>query len=812
MKLSQLDYSGIQNANIAKLNANQNKKNNEALTMQNKVNKANQQALERSIALNKKFEKVRNDSNAASRFSSIVNSSLNIVNSSLNLGSSIYNAKVQADQSRGNLMLLENIAAVNDYVMDPNNKLGSFNDEGKYTISDEFKSFLEDKVKAIQSSDLAKPVKDSIVEAYSRSAYSTSSSIAEREIANWRNAEAQSEARTINEYSKVDIINSKGRDSDGNLSYSVDAGYSYIDSLVRSGKYNEAQGKAQKQAYGSLVQSEVRKNSYFNASANGNLAEAYSMIDTDLKNKEITDEEAFNYKNTVSKTYNETKTQNIQLTSNLANAGFSEEHKAPKPLWNEIASVMNYDAMDQEMKDAVKSAFQVQQQAEILRQYPTLSNINNANSTELSELKVKIGGDKQGLFWDMEESKNNILSLIDERFYNIDLSATQSIRDSANSKRTVELSSFQNNEITRDGLLDRLNAINDWQEKETDSYWKNRIKEYEKAEENEFGTTFLAQTRNEGLFNGERTFLGYDSPIYEYKNASSLVNWNDHSVAVNNAVISKIPDELKEPVDSLIKSALSSAFSEKQFSKLSLDDQIKWIQMEDAFKFEVLDLCQSGNVSLTQVIDRINEVKEKYVKGVPALLLDIANGDKTLVTTGVINEEVSKNQETLVKKLADRPDLLVDNPNNEVGRNISKVGYSSSMFRDESVAYVYSELGNYLQDSMEDKGIIPPGVTNGLILTPQKNENGELIAVPQIQYQGKTYKAVGSDLYVLENGKWNKFKKVEAEDEWSENFRSWYDRGISQGFAEYQLKTLIQSAVINGYFTWDEVPSQFKKK
>ena len=263
MKITQLDYSAIMNANSAQMAAESAAQNNRAISMSNSINQMNQANFERTRKLQEDAQAIQASANKAAAIANIINSGLNVAQAGLGLYDSIKQAKYENDLAAYNLANIQNVADFQSLIATAQT-LGEFDENCEFRVSDEITGFIDKVVTDIQTSDWTKEVKEQALMQWAEIGASASISIAQEYGTRQRESKATLETLQLEEIKKGEVLMESG----------YDAGYSFIDGL----KYDSTTKDAMKLQYRSSVDSERRTNTALALLSSNGYKAAYSYI------------------------------------------------------------------------------------------------------------------------------------------------------------------------------------------------------------------------------------------------------------------------------------------------------------------------------------------------------------------------------------------------------------------------------------------------------------------------------------------------------------------------------------------------------
>ncbi len=737
MKITQLDYSAIMNANSARMQSEANAKNNMSIAANNATNAMNNTNIPKANELTKKIASIQSSAQRTQAIASLINSSLNIASSGLSLANSIHEAKVKSDTTEANNAMIKATNDLNAYIAQNPGSLVTFSDDGTVKLSDGLKSYLESFDSQIANSKWDKSVKESAYGKWAQMAGATAVSITQNEVANYRNLSKQNDSYMAEQMYDVSIA-----------AGSTDAYKTYWESKRGQGLYSDkeidlniAKGEAQ-------FKLDNVKNTAMGMAMNGSYSKALEYIDgSDLSNTEKA-----TIRNTVTQQNAATKAQNGQAAFSIASELF-QQGGSIGDVKRSIREQLNYDSMDKDAQMVIDENLNNAQTNYIDTLYPT------GNYTSWSQSRLQVEKDTllkntaifEGQEGVLESRISTIDSLIETRNALEDKVRTEAeklVTDTLTTSFDTTASSVKlsvaNGTMSPQDAMQNLEASRDI-----------HLSKYRES--------LAIKDKNGNIVKGRdgEAILTEDSMEKLFAFETSLDT--DYEKYRSDLVKVSLPDNLQDYYKDC-NSHLSEHFIPAD-KKKTMDEEEKieaHLAEQKAYDYINTRLMAYSKDELTadkmkSIFDEAMAMADKDTTG---LLLDIGAKAKTSVSL------LKSNGTVLYANMVD-----VYNDFASAGFVYEKVGGGYD-FATVNARRVYENYADELSKILREQGIMTEKNSESVVTQPSRI-NGSLTAVPEIVVGGRAFRADGKDLYVKEKGssKWTKYMSLKDYKESGEERR-----------------------------------------
>lgn len=734
MKITQLDYSAIMNANSARMQSEANAKNNMSIAANNATNAMNNINIPKANELSKKIASIQSSAQRTQAIASLINSSLNLANSGLSLANSIHEAKVKSDTTEANNAMIKATNDLNTYIAQNPGNLVTFSDDGTVKLSDGLKSYLESFDSQISNSKWDKSVKESAYGKWAQMAGATAVSITQNEVANYRNLSKQNDSYMAEQMYDVSIA-----------AGSTDAYKTYWESKRGQGLYTDKEIDLNIAKGESQFKLDSVKNQALGMTMNGSYSKALEYIDS----SDLTNAEKATLRNTITKQNAATKAQNGQAAYNIASELF-QQGGSVGDIKKSIREQLNYDAMDKDAQMTIDENLNNAQTNYIDTLYPTTSYTSWSQSRLQVEKDALLKNTQifEGQEGVLESRISTIDTLIETRNTleeKVKTDAEKQVTDALTTTfdttaSSVKLSvangtmspqdAMQNLEASRDIIVSRFKDSLAIKGKDG-----NTLKGRD-------GDAILTEDARDKLFAFETSLdTDYEKYRADLVTASLPDNLKDYFKNCNDSLAEHfIPADKKKKMDE----------EEKRDAHLAEQKAYDYINTRlMAYSKDELTADK-----MKTIYDEAIEMADKDTMG---LLLDIGSNQKTSVSLLKADGTVS---------YANMVDVY--NEFGTTGYVYEKVGGGYD-FATVNSRKVYENYADELSKILREQGIITDGKSQSVITQPSRID-GSLTAVPEIVVGGKAYRADGKDLYVKNKGsdKWTVYMSLKDYKEYGE--------------------------------------------
>ena len=756
MKISQLDYSAMMNANSAVMAAEANAQNNRAISMANSINKMNQSNLERTSALQEKAAEIQASANKTNAIANIINAGLNMASAGIGIYDSIKQAKIENDTAAFNLTKLQNVADFQTLIATADN-LGSFDEQGKFVISDEITNFLDKVVTDIETSDWTKEVKDIAIQEWAQIGASASVSIAQEYGARQKQSKATLESLELEEIKKADII-----------SGSTAGGFAYIDGL----SYDDTTKSAMKLSYQQSVDSGIRENTALAtlSSSGYTAARAYvSGLDG------ITESERNKLFAAISTQYTNQTAQAVQEAGNLW-AELIGYNATPADAREAVMQYLGAYNQDADFQQAIKQTIDAAQIGWATAQYPDYAKLDYLSPVEVDKLAEDISNDDRGVFVGIEGTQEAMLANISSNMTSYTASVAQAEKDFI-----TDLEGMHNNYLDatvssyQAGLISSNEAI-----KQIQAYGSDLMDQFDA----QFEAYALKDADGNYILddNGDRRYT-YEYQIFRDQLGSRIAK--AQTAKIKDCTISMVPEQWKDYVSAKIDDAMYTRFDNQLKGDLDGAKRILWDQLSWKYEQKVLDFVRanaSQEITEKQWDDFFAQLDQEFTYKASGLVVDIAGGSKSLVTKDSYNHSDYSNLVQLQRAAQDAEGAIYENING---------GFS---FTSSEWEEAYLQQNQFLAERLEQMGLYVPGESE-YVFNPDTDANGSLIPRPVAKVGGNLYKLSGYDLLKKEGDNWvlvhesEKAEAIKEETKATGIYGTKDENGFPVGSGEY-LKSL----------------------
>lgn len=726
MKISQLDYSAMMNANSAVMAAEANAQNNRAISMADSINKMNQKNLDRTSELQAKAAEIQASANKTNAIANIINAGLNMASAGAGIYDSIRQAKIENDTTASNLATLQNVADFQTLIATADN-LGSFNDQGEFVISDEITGFLDKVVSDIKGSDWTKEVKDMALQQWAEIGASASVSIAQEYGARQRESKATLETMQLDQIKKAEVISGTG----------YEAGYNFIDSL----SYDDTTKEVMRQTYKQGVDSDRRKQTALSTLAASGYSAARAYV-SDLSG--ITEEERNALYSSLSTQYTAQKTNAAQEAGNLM-AELLGLNTTAADAREAVMQYLGAYSQDADFQQAIKQTIDAAQIGWATAQYPDYAKLDYLSPIEIDQLSEDISNDDKGVFVGIESTQEAMLANISSSKSSYTASIAQAEKDSItnlegmyNNYLDATVSSYQA------GLISSNEAI-----KQLQAYGNDLLAQFDA----QFEAYALKDENGSYLLDadGQRRYT-YEYQLFRDQLESRTAK--AQTAKIKECTISMVPDQWKDYVAAKIDAAMYTRFNNKDKSKLDGAKRSQWEQLSWKYEQKVLDFVRanaSHDITEKQWDDFFAQLDQEFTYKASGLVVDLAGGSKALVTEDSYGHKDYSNLTQIQSEAQDAEGAIYENING---------GFS---FTSPEWEEAYLQQNQFLTERLEQMGLYTPGKSE-YVFNPDTDANGSLIPRPVAQVGGNLYKLAGFDLLRKEGDSWvlvSKSKKTE---------------------------------------------------
>ena len=748
MKISQLDYSAMMNANSAAMAAETNAQNNRAIAMSDSINKMNQKNIERTADLQAKAQEIQASANQANAIANVINAGLNVVSSGVNIYSAIKQAKIENDTAAWNLSKLQNVTDFQTLIATADN-LGSFNDQGEFEISDDIMNFIDKVVTDIKTSDWTKDVKDLAIQEWAQIGSAASVSIAQEYGARQKESKATLESLQLQQIQKAEIIGGTG----------YDAGYNFIDSL----SYDDTTKEALRLDYKMGVDEGRRQETALATLSTSGYNAARDYVNNLTG---ITETERRNLLSTVSTAYESQTAQAVQAAGNLWAECMSNGMTAADAR-EAVMEQTGANSQDDDFQQAIKKVIDTAQITYAVEQYPTYSQLDYLTAPQLDLLYESIEQDEKGVFVGIENTQQTMLATVNDQRIAYDSSLTTEAKDFL----TAEETNFDNTgnsavSLFKAGYISATTAVADIEAAMQDV------------------TQDFVDSYGSLLANGTITQEQYDAAEEAF--IARLDKTKD--ALLLQCVVANVPAQFQDYVKTSITDMLYSHFGSKDFDKLSKEKQKEWKSLEADAMLKAIEYTKStatGDMSIKQWDEFVLNLKDELLYGKVALIADIATEKKTLVTEKVDNSLDYGNQAEVRELAYGAENAIYENPNG--GFEFTRSDWEA----------VYNQEAENLGKELARRGIVNAEESSKILTQPMRDANGDLVPIPTITVDNTVYSLQPNDdgsfsvYYADDEGNWHYLPYKQQEPQVS---TAPEEDGIPKGPAGDMLRSMFKTA------------------
>ena len=763
MKISQLDYSAMMNANSARQQSESNSRNNRTIAANNANNAMNNINIQKSNDLAMKISEINSASQRTNAIANLINNSLNVVKQGVSLANTIYASKLQSDTTEANNAMIQATNDLNTYIVNNTGKLININDDGTVSLSDDFKSYIQSFDAQIANSKWDKSVKQSAYGSWAKMAGATAVSIMQNEVSAYRTQSKQNDQYTANELYSVDIA-AGGDNPSSYISYwegkRGQGLYSNaeIDGLIASGKSKFGFDKV--------------KNSALGMTMNGSFSDAMKYIDE----SSLSNVEKATIKNLISQQNSNNKTQLSTVAGNLFSSLISQGGSIADSR-NAVREQVGYSKLDKDAQMDIDSALNIAQTNYVDTLYPTAMY----SSWSQSRLKVEKEALQKNkfLFEGIESSFSSRIETIDKLIdarnqldEKLTSDADKALSDTYTSYFGTAATSFKtslaNGTMSPVTAMQNLEAARD---ESLDSYRDS-----------------LAIKNKEG-----QILKGADgNPILTEESKEKLalfrISLNKDYETERSAISTlTIPSNLKDYASQQEK-ILKEHFIPSDKKKKMSEEELYTANLKEqkAYDYIVTSLMAYSKDELTA--DKISSIYQKAIEMADmdstGILLDIGLG-KTSVALEKANGKVSyANMKDAYDTLSATSGIVYEKANG---------GYEFSVTNAKSTYEDYAdELSRILKENniivMDDNGNPKPARGKGAVVTQPSRIDGNLTAVPEIIVGNKTYRTDGRALYFRDknSSEWQQLMSLDNyKSQWSSDKRRSENEELMKHYEKY---------------------------
>ena len=712
MKISQLDYSAMMNANSAVMAAEANAQNNRAISMADSINKMNQSNLERTSALQAKAQEIQANANKANAIANIINAGLNVVASGADIYNSIKQAKIENDTAAWNLSKLQNVTDFQTLIATADN-LGSFNDQGEFEISNEISDFIYKVVSDIKASDWTKDVKDLAIQEWAQIGSAASVSIAQEYGARQKQSKATLEGLELQEIQKAEIITGTG----------YDAGYNFINNL----SYDDTTKEALRLKYKNGVDEGRRQETALATLSTSGYNAARDYVNSLTG---ITETERRNLLATISTQYESQTAQAVQAAGNLW-ADCMANGMTAADAREAVMEQTGANSQDDDFQQAIKKVIDTAQITYAVEQYPTYSQLDYLTAPELDLLYESIEQDEKGVFVGIENTQQTMLTTVNDQRIAYDSSLATEAKDFL----TAEETNFDNTgnsavSLFKAGYISATTAVADIEAAMQDV------------------TQDFVDSYGSLLANGTITQEQYDAAEEAF--IARLDKTKD--ALLLQCVVANVPAQFQDYVKTSITDMLYKHFDDKAYDKLDEEKQKEWKRLEADAMMKAIEYTKSTateDMSTKQWDDFVFNLKDELLYGKIALIADIAAEKKTLVTEKADNSLDYGNQEKVRELAYGAENAIYEYPNG--GFEFTRSDWEE----------VYNQEAENLGKELVRRGIVNAEESSKILTQPMRDANGDLIPIPTITVDDTIYSLQPNDdgsfsvYYADDDGNWH---------------------------------------------------------
>lgn len=687
MKITQLDYSAIMNANSAQMAAESAAQNNRAISMSNAINKMNQANFERTRKLQEDAQAIQASANKTAAIANIINSGLNVGQAGLGLYNSIKQAKYENDLAAYRLANIQNVADFQSLIATTNN-LGSFDENGEFKVSEEITGYLDKVVNDIQTSDWTKEVKEQALMQWAEIGASASISIAQEYGTRQRESKATLETLQLEEIKKGEVLMESG----------YDAGYSFIDGL----NYDSTTKEAMKLQYRTSIDSGRRTNKALALLSSNGYKAAYNYV----KGLDgITETERNSLFSSISTQYANSSAQTSVATQNHFNELLSSgAYNNPADARNIVNQKYGIDSQDADFRKLINSGLDTVQLEWALTQYAGLQNLEALTPIELDRLYEEIKTDDKLVFKGIESSKQSTLETVDT--YRVkyqtamdtaDAKEVKAIEDGYTTKAGTYVSSYKNGTLSSNAAWNLI--------------------------ENESQMALRAFVMNHGQLDEATGSVTWSDPRYEqiYNQLADRLTASNSKYFID-LVVTEVPEPYKDYVSGTITQLLEDHFDE-EYKNMSLADQAEWNKLKAEHMDSILryvKVTATNDMNTRTWDDFIKKQHEELTVETAALYIDL--GQKTSLVTQT--SDYSENRDVLEK--------VIEYANDEGEKYVIEYANGGYRIPNPEAQKTFDMTTQQLASDLVARDVITAEESQSYVVSPARDEDGNLTIAPHI--------------------------------------------------------------------------------
>lgn len=711
MKISQLDYSAMINANSAVMAAEANAQNNRAISMADSINKMNQSNLERTSALQAKAQEIQANANKANAIANIINAGLNVVASGADIYNSIKQAKIENDTAAWNLSKLQNVTDFQTLIATADN-LGSFNDQGEFEISNEISDFIYKVVSDIKASDWTKDVKDLAIQEWAQIGSAASVSIAQEYGARQKQSKATLEGLELQEIQKAEIITGSG----------YEAGYNFINNL----SYDDTTKEALRLNYKNGVDEGRRQETALATLSTSGYNAARDYVNSLTG---ITETERRNLLSTISTQY-ESQTTNDALAAGNLFADCLANGMTAADAREAVMKELGAYSQDADYQQAIKTVIDTAQITYAVEQYPTYSQLDYLTASGLDLLYESIEQDEKGVFAGIENTQQTMLATVNDQRIALDSAALGSAE--------TDVSQLETN-------FDNLGnaAVNLFKAGSLSA--NSAVQEIEKAEQ-----TLLSDVHaiyDPMLADGTITPEQYEKAMTNISARAA----KSKAALLTQCVVANVPAQYQDYIKTSISDTLYSHFGDKSFDKLNDAQKAEWKSLETSAMLKAIEYTKANatnDMNINQWNDFLKELSTEILYKEASLITDIAMDKRSIVTETADGSVSYKNLSDVMDLAYGAEDAIYEYPTG---------GFE---FTNRNWETTYNDVADLLGSELSKRGIVSESESQKIMTQPMRDSNGDLIPFPTITVDDRTYSlqensdGTFSVFYVDDSGSW----------------------------------------------------------
>lgn len=404
MKITQIDYSAIRNANASKYNTN----------MQEVQNLQIQNQQEDLYVRQPKIDNIQG-----------VNQMIQATGQAItSVASLIKDTKSKADTTDANNYLTAATNAFSIAVQEQANQGGAANldSSGNVVISDALKNLQQQQLAEVDSMGLMTDVADSLKSALKEMHGKAETDLSLQVLKNEYSAIQTGREQQLNQAMALDASN-------GNY----DIGYAAIDGFEG---LTDNQKAVAKTSYKASVDNSIMRNTVQKTARYESLTAANAYIEN-LSDEQLVLATGLNAEDARSTLYNLARETYNQETQNLvdqtASAASSLLTQGNNPAIMRATINQQIQGMDPERQSKIKLEVDKAQLSYITQNIPELSRIDSLSAGDLQLLKQEVM-EKEPMFWGMEEYYDNYLNMIDTQLTAYGVEADKKLSDKEKEK------------------------------------------------------------------------------------------------------------------------------------------------------------------------------------------------------------------------------------------------------------------------------------------------------------------------------------------------------------------------------------------